>query len=139
MSISEIKKFFDEINIRLDTLENESISEAVFALLQLVESLNKDNERLKTENQNLRDAINLLKGEQGKPAVLGKTKGKQGNISSDKERKKREIKKKSKSKAKKGKIEVNRKEIVSYSNSGVKFNNTNKHFYNLLFLLTSKI
>ena len=111
MSISEIKKFFDEINIRLDTLENESISEAVFALLQLVESLNKDNERLKTENQNLRDAINLLKGEQGKPAVLGKTKGKQGNISSDKERKKREIKKKSKSKAKKGKIEVNRKEI----------------------------
>jgi len=50
--------------------------------------LNKDNESLKIENQNLRDAINLLKGEQGKPTILGKTKGKQGDVSSEKEIKK---------------------------------------------------
>ena len=68
------------INIRPDAIDNESASKAVFALLQLVERLNKNNE-------NLRDAINLLKGEQGKPTVLGKTKGKQGDVSSEKERK----------------------------------------------------
>ncbi|MBW2011980.1 MAG: transposase [Deltaproteobacteria bacterium] len=117
MSISEIKQILEEINIRPDATENEFASEAVFALLQLVERLNKDNEWLKIENQNLRDAINLLKGEQGKPTVLGKTKGKQGNISSEKERKKREIKEKPKSKAKKDKIKVNRNEICKIDKS----------------------
>ena len=77
MSISEIKQILEKINIQPDAIENKSASEAIFALLQLVERLNKDNEWLKTENQNLRDAINLLKGEQEKPTVLGKTKGKQ--------------------------------------------------------------
>lgn len=117
MSISEIKQILEKINIQPDAIENKSASEAIFALLQLVERLNKDNEWLKTENQNLRDAINLLKGEQGKPTVLGKTKGKQSNVSSEKERKKREIKGKPKSKAKKDKIEVNRKEICKVDQS----------------------
>ena len=86
MSASEIKKILEGI-IRPDAIDNESASKAVFALLQLVERLNKDNENFKIENQNLRDAINLLKGERGKPTVLGKTKGKQGDVSSEKERK----------------------------------------------------
>jgi len=117
MSISEIKQILEEINIRPDAAENESASEAVFALLQLVERLNKDNETLKLENQNLRDANNLLKGEQGKPNVLGKTKGKQGNVSSEKEIKKRKIKEKRKSKAKKDKIKVDRNEICKVDQS----------------------
>lgn len=110
MNASEIKKILEEINIRPDAIENESASKAVFALLQLVERLNKDNESLKIDNQNLRDAINLLKGEQAKPTVLGKTKGKQGDVSSEKEIKKRQIKKNPKSKTKKGKIKVDRNE-----------------------------
>ena len=111
MSASEIKKILEEINIQPDAIENESASKAVFALFQLVERLNKDNESLKIENQNLRDAINLLKGEQGKPNILGKTKGKQGDVSSEKEIKKRQIKKDPKSKKKKDKIKVDRNEI----------------------------
>jgi len=117
MRASEIKKILEGINIRPDAIDNESASKAVFALLQLVERLNKNNENLKIENQNLRDAINLLKGEQGKPTVLGKTKGKQGDVSSEKERKEREIKKDPKSKTKKGKIKVDRNEICKVDSS----------------------
>ncbi len=119
MSASEIKKILEEINIRPDAIENKSASKAVFALLQLVERLNKDNESLKTDNQNLRDAINLLKGEQGKPTVLGNTKGKQGDVSSEKEIKKRQIKKGPKSKTKKGKVKIDRNEICKVDSSSL--------------------
>ncbi len=119
MSSSEIKKILEEINIRPDAIENKSASKAVFALLQLVERLNKDNESLKTDNQNLRDAINLLKGEQGKPTVLGNTKGKQGDVSSEKEIKKRQIKKGPKSKTKKGKVKIDRNEICKVDSSSL--------------------
>ncbi|MCD6184623.1 MAG: hypothetical protein J7K84_02345 [Deltaproteobacteria bacterium] len=81
--------------------------------------MNKENEGLKTKNQNLQDAISLLKGEQGKPTVLGKTKGKQGNVSSEKDRKKREIKGTKKSKAKKDEIKVDRNEICKVDQSSL--------------------
>ncbi len=116
MTNSEIKQILEGINIQSATL-NESAPEPVFTLLQLVECLNKDNEALKKENQNLRDAINLLKGEQGKPTIPGKTKEKQGNVSSGEEIKKREIKGKRKSKAKKDKIKVDRTQICKVDKS----------------------
>jgi len=92
MGISEIKKILDNLNIASDVAKDTSAE--IFILIQLVEQLSKDNEALKTENQKLRDAINLLKGEQGKPIFPGKTKGNQGNVSSEKEREKRKPKKK---------------------------------------------
>jgi len=116
MTNSKIKQILEEINIRPATL-NESAPEAVFTLLQVVECLNKENEALKKEIQNLRDAISLLKGEQEKPTVLGKTKGNQGDVSSEKQRKKREIKGKRKSKAKKDKIKIDRSEICKVDKS----------------------
>jgi len=115
MNVSEIKQILEEINIQSDATENASGS--LFVLLQLVECLNKDNEELKIENQNLRDAINLLKGEQGKPTILGNTKKKQGDVSSEDEIKKREIKGKRKSKAKKDKIKVDRNEVCKVDRS----------------------
>ena len=119
MSLSEIKQILQEIDLRPDAIENASVSNAVFALFQIVELLNKDNEILKIENQKLRDEVNLLKGEDGKPNILGKTKGKQGNISSDSERKKRQPKEKKKSKAKKHKIEIDRIEICKIDQSNL--------------------
>ena len=89
MSISEIKQILDELNIRLDPAKN--TSDEIFVLIRIVEQLSKDNETLKTENQKLRDAINLLKGEQGKPIFPSKTKRNQGNVSSENERKKRVV------------------------------------------------
>ncbi len=92
MTPSEINQILQNINIWPDATENESGSKAVFVLLQLVERLNQENEILKIENQKLRDEVNLLKGEQGKPNVRGNKKGGQGNVSSETERKKREKK-----------------------------------------------
>jgi len=85
----------------------------------IVELLNKDNKTLKIENQKLRDEVNLLKGEDGKPKVLGKTKGDQGNVFSDSERKKREPKEKRKSKAKKDKIKIDRTQICKIDPSNL--------------------
>ena len=59
-----------------------------------------ENEKLKTENQKLRDEINLLKGEQGKPDFPSSKKKQKGDISAENERKKQEPPKQKKSKAK---------------------------------------
>ena len=117
MRTSELKQILQEINIRPDATENESVSKAVFVLLQLVERLNEENEKLKTENQKLRDEVNLLKGEQGKPDVRGNKKGGQGNVSSEKERNNRENKEEKKSKKKKDKIEIDRTEVCKVDQS----------------------
>ncbi len=119
MNSSELKQILQETDIQLDVSGNKFEPKAVFDLFQLVEPLNKDNETLKIENQKLRDEVNLLKGEDGKPKVLGKTKGDQGNVSSDSERKKREPKEKRKSKAKKNKIEIDRTEICKIDQSNL--------------------
>ncbi len=117
MNSSELKQILQDADIQLDVSDNEPKSNTVFDLLQVIEVLNKENETLKIENQKLRDENNLLKGEDGKPKVLCKTKGKQGNVSSDSERKKRELKEERKSKAKKNKIEINRTEICKIDQS----------------------
>jgi len=57
----------ESLNIRPDEISNEELSKAINLLLQLIEGLQIENEKLKTEIQKLRDEINLLKGEQGKP------------------------------------------------------------------------
>lgn len=119
MNSSELKQLLHEIDIHLNISDNKFESKAVFDLFQLVELLNKDNETLKIENQKLRDEVNLLKGEDGKPKVLGKTKGDQGNVSSDSERKRREPKAKRKSKAKKDKIKIDRTEICKIDSSNL--------------------
>jgi hypothetical protein len=117
MSPSEIKQILQEIDIRPNATENESVSKAVFVLLQLVERLNQENEILKIENQKLRDEVNLLKGEQGKPNVRGNKKRGQGNVSSEPERKQREKKGEKKSKTKKDKIKIDRTEICKIDQS----------------------
>jgi len=109
MTSSEIKEIFHKINIRPDELEDQELSESFHLLLQIIEHLREENEKLKAENQKLRDEINLLKGEQGKPAIRGGGK-KAKDISSEKDRKKRRKKKKRKSKAKKHKIKIDRTE-----------------------------
>ena len=114
MSPTEINEILNEINIRLDKIDDKELSAAIFALLQLIERLSQENEKLKADNQRLRDENNLLKGEQGKPKIRGNTnKGK--DVSSEAERK--EKKKGKKSKAKKHKIKIDRIEICKVDRS----------------------
>jgi len=55
--------------------------------LNLLETLYADNQQLRTQNQQLKDEINLLKGEQGKPDIKGKNKRPPHDHSSEDERK----------------------------------------------------
>lgn len=86
----------------------EGARQAITLLLNLVEELKQDNDRLRGEVQPLRDEINRLKGEQGKPPIKPGRKGKaKGNISSEQERRQPRLHRKS---SKSHKIEVKREE-----------------------------
>ena len=112
MSRQEIKEILHNLDFRADILDKEALSQTLTILINLVESLSEQNEKLKIEIQKLRDENNRLKGEQGKPNIRGnKGSGKNTDLSQEKERKQREGKKKKKSKRKKEKIPIDRTEV----------------------------
>lgn len=111
MNPKSIKQQLESLKIHPDKIPDEDISNAITFLFQLVEESYIENEKLKTENQKLRDEINLLKGEQGKPNIPSSKKKQKGDISSENERKKQEPPKQKRSKAKKHKIKIDRTEI----------------------------
>lgn len=83
----------NNINEVVDSLKTETVSitdpqlKKVFTgLFNLVELLASENEKLTVENQLLKDEINELKGEQGKPDVKPNNRNKK-DISSEQERK----------------------------------------------------
>jgi len=113
MKPKSIEQQLESVKIHPDEIPDEDISEAFNLLFQLVEETYIENEKLKTENQKLRDEINLLKGEQGKPNIPSSKKKQKGDISSENERKKQEPPKQKRSKAKKYKIKIDRTEICT--------------------------
>ncbi|MBC8390998.1 MAG: transposase [Deltaproteobacteria bacterium] len=118
MSRQEIKEILHNLEVRADALDKEALSRTLSILINLVENLSEQNEKLKIEVQKLRDENNRLKGEQGKPNIRGnKGGGKNTNLSSEKERKQREGKKKKKSKRKKTKIAIDRTEVCGVDHS----------------------
>lgn len=74
-----------------------SAMEVIHQLLNLIESLNGENQELKRQLQELRDEISRLKGEQGKPKTYPKKKGPKP-YSSEKDRKQSKNRKKRKKK-----------------------------------------
>ncbi len=89
MKITEISKILESLQSEITNIEDPSTKRIVSVLLNLVEELVSDNTRLRQENQTLKDEINILKGEQGKPDIKP-NKNKDGNISSEQERKQAE-------------------------------------------------
>jgi len=83
-----------------------SLRALIALLFNKIEELSEEVTALKMENQKLRDEVNRLKGEQGKPDIRPQTCPK--DFSSEKERKDPLKKKQKKSKAKNHKITVNR-------------------------------
>ncbi|MCP4252427.1 MAG: hypothetical protein GY775_03265, partial [Candidatus Scalindua sp.] len=57
---------------KIDFNDSETIKVIVQHLSNLIEALNKENIVLKAENQKLKDEINRLKGEKGKPDIKPK-------------------------------------------------------------------
>jgi len=88
----------------------EGARQAIIRLLNLVEDLKGENDALRETVQNLRDEINRLKGEQGKPDIKPGKKPPRQDHSSEKERRRpRKWRKESKL----AKIKVDREQILT--------------------------
>ncbi|MEA3281438.1 MAG: hypothetical protein U9Q68_02600 [Euryarchaeota archaeon] len=121
MNLSGITQTFETINIHPDEIHEEQLSEAFRILLQLIEDLSENNEKLKAENQKLRDEISLMKGEQPKPDIKPSGKKPNVNISSEEERKPKNTSKNKKPKTKKDKIKIDRIHSKKYGKTRLQF------------------
>lgn len=127
----------DDLQAEIIAIDHESTQlkngverDIVKRLLNLVERLVAENAEQKAELQNLRDEINRLKGEQGKPDIKANKK-KDGDISSEAERKQAEAdangeavenadgKKKRQREAKLPKIKIDREQICPLDKTGL--------------------
>lgn len=102
MNQSDIKGILDSLAPEIEAIVDPSARRIIKILINLVEILAAENAALKLTVQELRDEINHLKGEQGKPDIRGQSKGKGGsNHSSESERNKGNAKPPRKPKVKK--------------------------------------
>ncbi|MDD5268992.1 MAG: hypothetical protein PHO08_18020 [Methylococcales bacterium] len=89
MNIQDLQAEIIAIDQEIAQLENSASQALVKKLLNFIERVVKENNTLLTERQQLRDEINRLKGEQGKPDIKANKK-KDGKLSSVAERKEAE-------------------------------------------------
>ena len=101
-------------NINPDLVQDEQIKSMLRLLLNIVESQQSEISSLKETNQSLRDEINRLKGEQGKPKFKPKNKSK--DISSERYTKSTD-KGREKKKGKKKNILIDKKETCKIDKS----------------------
>ena len=100
----------EKIDINFSHVD-EKIKETIFALFNIIEELAAENAALRREVQNLKDEINRLKGEQGKPKIKPNKKNTNKDISSEKERNvNNNTHKKREKRAKKQDIKIDRTE-----------------------------
>ena len=91
MNIQELQAETNAIYQEIAQMESSAAQGVVKKLFNLIERLACDKSSLETELQQLRDEVNRLYGEQGKPDIKpNKNNNKDGDISSEKERKKAE-------------------------------------------------
>ncbi len=91
-----IKDVLKEIDIALDHVDSKT-KETILSLLNIIERQAKGINELRTQLQELRDEINRLKGEQGKPDIKPNKKNKEHNdVSSEQERNQKKPRKKRK-------------------------------------------
>jgi hypothetical protein len=97
-------------NIDLNAIQDENARELIRQLLNLVEKLSTDLRDAQVEIQRLRDEVNRLKGEQGKPKIKGNTpKPPPTDHSSENERRQSRHRHK---KSKKAEIQIDREQVV---------------------------
>jgi hypothetical protein len=101
----------DKLNpVDLSNIQDENARELIIRLMNLIETVSADLRDAQAENQRLRDEINRLKGEQGKPNIKGnKPKPPRSDYSSEQERRKPKPRKK---RAKKATIKIHREQTL---------------------------
>jgi len=87
LSQKDFKIRLDKLELAMTPITDPLAQECIKEALNLMEIVTNEREQLKIEIQQLKDENNRLKGEQGKPDIKGNTKGKQGDHSSENERK----------------------------------------------------
>lgn len=102
----------------LSQIQDENARVLIARLLNLVEKLSADLRDAQEEIQRLRDEVNRLKGEQGKPKVKGNSTqpSKSGDHSSEKERRKARERHKS---SKKASIVIDREQVLEVDRGGL--------------------
>jgi hypothetical protein len=97
-------------SVDLSNIQDENARQLIVQLLNLIEDLSADLRDAQAQNQRLRDEINRLKGEQGKPKTKGNTpKPPRVDYSSERERRKPKPRQKQ---AKKAKLEIHREQTL---------------------------
>ena len=91
MTQKDIIEVLEDIQNKIKKIGDEKSKEILLVLYNLFEDIFSNNIKLQKENQTLKDEINNLKGEQGKPAIKPNRREKDGDISSEDERKAAEI------------------------------------------------
>lgn len=86
MNRNSINEVVDSLKIETASITDPQLQKVFTGLFNLVEVLASENEKLTVENQLLKNEINELKGEQGKPNVKPNNRNKK-DISSEQERK----------------------------------------------------
>jgi len=110
MGTADVAQTLANVPLDLGMITDPMVRKAMQVLLNLVERLAAENAALREENQRLRDENNRLKGEQGKPDI--KPGRKNGDISSEMERRSREEPAEAKTRGTKlDKIEIHRTEL----------------------------
>lgn len=110
----DLNQALKDAQVNMDALLP-SLRQFLTLLFNKIEEQANEISTLKMENQKLRDEVNRLKGEQGKPGIRPQTSSK--DFSSEKERKDPLKSKQKKSKAKNHKITVNRTQRCSVDKS----------------------
>lgn len=87
MAYINIKKALEELDLDTASVSDPEINRMLTGLLNIIESAHHEVEALQKENQQLKDEINRLKGEQGKPDIKSNSRKKNTNHSSEDERK----------------------------------------------------
>lgn len=101
---------FDPNQIR----DVEGACQAIVMLLNLVEELKLENQKLREQKQRLRDENNRLKGEQGKPNIKPNRKKKSGSSSTDySSEKERHRRRKRCKQSKKEKVKIDREQVLT--------------------------
>jgi regulator of replication initiation timing len=110
MNKIEVKTMLQGISQEVESIEDKKTVSILNTLINLVEMLVEENAQLKKENQDLKDKVNRLKGEQGKPDIKGKNQS--SDHSSEKERKVRQPQKPRKPRVKKKSIVAVDREVT---------------------------
>src|SRR3990172_2144057 len=97
-------------HLDLNAVQDENARELIVRLLNLIEKLSADLRDAQAENQRLRDEVNRLKGEQGKPQIKANSpQSPSADHSSEKERRKPRQRTKG---GKKANIRIDREQVL---------------------------